>query len=172
MRAFLFILALLIAAPACLAAPADNIADTLVAAARKQTITPDSLPDDFAHMTRFVRHNGGPMVLFTDGGMTDGYVRHAQAHFATAPAARDPGRIDPLFTVAFEMVQQPDFTFESLAAALEQRLGTPDGSSNQPGAAFRNWHLKQPAGRTLTVAKAQASDNGDPITIVQLTQDR
>jgi hypothetical protein len=178
MRIFAYgLMLLLLAIPALLARPAagaavDEIADALVQAAEKPTITPDSLPADFARLARFVRHDASGMVLFTDGGSTDGYVRHAQAHFDTAPAAANgPGAL-PLFSLAFEFVDQPDFSFDGLAAALEQRLGTPSARSDQTGATFRTWQLKQPAGRTVTIARAQASDNGDPITIVQMMQSR
>jgi hypothetical protein len=78
----------------------------------------------------------------------------------------------PLFSVAFELASQPDFTFEGLSSALEQRLGTPTTSSNQAGATFRTWLLKQPDGRSFTIARAQGSDNGDPVTIVHLIQKR
>ena len=154
-----------------LAAPADDIADALNVALAKP-ITADSLPNDFARLTRFVRHDSSNMVLFTDGGSTDGYVRHAQAHFDISAAPRAAGSTDPLFTIAFELVEQPDFTFSGFAAALDRRLGTPATSSTQPGAVFRRWLLKAPAGRSLTLAQAQASDNGDPITIVQIMQAR
>jgi hypothetical protein len=161
----------LVARPAA-AAPTDEIADALAQGAEKPTITPDSLPADFARLARFVRHDAAGMVLFTDGGSTDGYVRHAQAHFDTAQAPGKEQSGIPLFSVALELVDQPDFSFEGLAAALEQRLGTPSSRSDQTGATFRTWELKQPAGRTVTVARAQASDNGDPITIVQIMQKR
>jgi len=75
-------------------------------------------------------------------------------------------------SVAFELANQSDFTFEGLAAALEQRLGTPTTSSNQIGATFRTWLLKQPDGRSFTIAQAQGSDNGDAVTIVHLIQKR
>ena len=152
------------------AAPTDDIADVLAEAGR-QPITPDTLPTDFARLTKFVRHDGNGMVLFTDGGPTDGYVRHAEARFDISKAPVN-GPSTPLFSVAFELVDQPDFTFEGLASALEQRLGTPSASSNQAGATFRTWLLKAPEGRSYTVARAAASDNGDPITIVQLLQKR
>jgi len=152
------------------AAPTDDIADALVAGAH-QPITADSLPTDFARLAKFVRHEANGMVLFTDGGPTDGYVRHAQAQFdiATIPHG---GPTMPLFSVAFELVDQPGFTFDGLAAAMEQRLGTPSVSSNQAGAIFRTWLLKEPAGRSVTIAQAQASDNGDRITVVDMIQKR
>jgi len=149
------------------AAPVDGIADALVAAANKAEITANSLPDDFARLSRFVRRDTGGMAIFSDGGPTDGYVRHAQARVALAPQGDTTGLV---FMVAFELTSQPDFTFEGLSSALEGRLGTPSSSSNQAGNAFRSWQLKQVNGRTLTVAKSQASDNGDPVTIVSLTQ--
>jgi hypothetical protein len=161
---------MLLAGPAE-SAPTDDIADVLVQAAHKPEITVGSLPDDFLRLTRFVRHDGNGMVLFSDGGATDGYVRHAQAHFDTAPAATGPGTA-PLFSVALEFVSQPGFTFEGLSSALEQRLGTPSLSSNQTGATFRTWLLKQPGGRSLQVASAHGSDNGDPVTVVYIIQDR
>jgi len=154
------------------AAPADDVADALVSAGKKADITPDSLPSDFARLTRFVRHEGNGMVLFSDGGSTDGYVRHAQAHFDISHAPRAGADKIPLFSVAFELVDQADFSFEGLSSALEQRLGTPTVSSNQTGATFRTWLLKDPAGRNFTIARSQASDNGDPITIVQVMQNR
>jgi hypothetical protein len=166
-----FLAALLIAfaisAPAW-AAPTDDIADVLALSAKKQ-ITVDSLPDDFARLTKFVRHDANGMVLFSDGGGTDGYVRHSQARYDIAPA-QHAGVKSPLFSVAFEFANEANFTFEGLAAALAQRLGTPSTSSNQTGATFRTWLLDDPKGRSLTIATAQASDNGDPITIVQLIQ--
>ncbi len=167
--AWLFLAVLALACPA-FAAPTDDIADALVQAGTKP-ITADSLPSDFARLTKFVRHDANGMVLFTDGGSTDGYVRHAQAHYDIA-ALPHGGAAMPLFSVAFELVNQQDFTFEGLASALEQRLGTPSVSSNQAGAVFRTWLLKQPDGRSFTLAQAQASDNGDPVTVVQLIQKR
>ncbi len=156
---------------AAMAAPADDIADALVTAGNKAQITADSLPNDFARLSRFVRHDAGGMAIFSDGGPTDGYVRHAQARFDLAAMPRG-GANAPLFTVAFDLANEPDFTFEGLAAALEARLGTPISSANQIGNSFRMWRLKQVDGRTLTIAKSQASDNGDPVTIVDLTQKR
>lgn len=150
------------------ATPTEDIADTLVQSGTK-TITADSLPADFARLTKFVRHEGNGMVLFSDGGSTDGYVRHAQARFDTTSGPLAGPKM-PLFSVAFELVNQENFTFEGLAAAMALRLGTPSASSNQTGATFRTWLLKQPEGRSITVATAQASDNGDQITIVQLIQ--
>ncbi len=161
-----------IGVPLAQAAATDDVADALVSAGKKTDITPDSLPGDFARLTRFVRHEGNGMILFSDGGSTDGYVRHAQAHFDTARVPRTGNDKIPLFSVAIELVDQPDFSFEGLASALEQRLGTPSLSSNQSGATFRTWILKNPDGRNFTVARAQASDNGDPITIVQVMQNR
>jgi hypothetical protein len=171
MRVLAIALALLIfAPPAANAAPTDDVANAVSAAVEKSDITPDSLPADFARLTRFVRHEASGMVLFTDGGATDGYVRHAQAQFAkTAGAPANQGKA-PLFSVALEFVDQPDFSFEGLSAALEKRLGPPTTRSDQSGATFRTWLLKQPEGRTMTVARAQASDNGDPITIVYIIQ--
>jgi hypothetical protein len=152
------------------AAPIDDIADALVSAGTKQ-ITADSLPTDFARLTKFTRHEANGMVIFADGGPTDGYVRHAQAQYDTSAVPRT-GPNAPLFSVAFELAEQPDFTFEGLSAALEQRLGTPTTSSNQTGATFRTWLLKNPDGRSFTIAQAQGSDNGDPVTIVHLIQKR
>jgi hypothetical protein len=154
------------------ASPTDDVADALVLAGKKPDITPDSLPNEFARLTRFVRHEGNGMVLFSDGGSTDGYVRHAQARFDTSRAPRAGTDKIPVFSVAFELVDQSDFSFEGLASALEQRLGTPSVSSNQTGGTFRTWLLKNPDGRSFTVARAQASDNGDPITVVQVMQNR
>ncbi|MDB5394699.1 MAG: hypothetical protein JWM91_2205 [Rhodospirillales bacterium] len=156
------------AAAVASAAPTDDIADALVQGGTK-AITADSLPADFDRLTKFVRHDGNGMVLFSDGGMTDGYIRHAQARFDTRTGPRAGAKM-PLFSVAFELVNQDNFTFEGLAAALAQRLGTPSASSNQTGAVFRTWLLKHPEGRSFTIATSQASDNGDPITIVQLIQ--
>jgi hypothetical protein len=153
------------------AAPTDDIADALVAAGTKPQITADSLPGDFARLTRFTRHEANGMVIFADGGPTDGYVRHAQAQYDTSAVPRG-GPNMPLFSVAFELANQADFTFEGLSAALEQRLGTPTTSSNQTGATFRTWLLKQPDGRSFTIAQTQGSDNGDPVTIVHLIQKR
>jgi hypothetical protein len=153
------------------AAPTDDVADALVASGRKADITADSLPGDFARLTRFNRHEANGMVIFSDGGPTDGYVRHAQAQYDTSAIPRG-GPSAPLFSVAFELANQPDFTFEGLSSALEQRLGTPTTSSNQVGATFRTWLLKQPDGRSVTIAQAQGSDNGDPVTIVHLIQKR
>jgi hypothetical protein len=153
------------------AAPTDDVADALVSAGSKPQITADSLPDDFARLTKFTRHEANGMVIFADGGPTDGYVRHAQAEYDTSAVPRG-GPNAPLFSIAFELANQPDFTFEGLAAALEQRLGTPTTSSNQVGATFRTWLLKNPDGRSVTIAQAQGSDNGDPVTIVHLIQKR
>ena len=153
------------------AAPTDDIADALVAAGSKPQITADSLPGDFARLTKFTRHEANGMVIFADGGPTDGYVRHAQAQYDTSIVPRT-GPNAPLFSVAFELAEQPDFTFEGLSAALEQRLGTPTTSSNQTGATFRTWLLKNPEGRSFTIAQAQGSDNGDPVIIVHLIQKR
>ena len=165
--AFTLTLALASAGPGH-AAPTDDIADALVRGGTK-AITADSLPQDFARLTKFVRHDGNGMILFSDGGMTDGYVRHAQARFDTK-AGPQAGAVMPMFSVAFELVNQENFTFEGLAAALSQRLGTPSASSDQVGAVFRTWLLKQPEGRSITLATSQASDNGDPISIVQMIQ--
>ena len=151
------------------AAPTDEIADALVTAANKPEITATSLPNDFARFSRFVRRDVGGMAIFSDGGPTDGYVRHAQARVALSSQGDTTGLV---FTVAFELASQQDFTFEGLSSALEGRLGTPTSSSNQAGNSFRSWQLKQVNGRTLTIAKSQASDNGDPVTIVSLTQKR
>ena len=152
-----------------MAAPADEMADALVTACSKPEITANSLPDDFARLSRFVRRDAGDMAIFSDGGPTDGYVRHAQARFALSSQGDATALV---FTVALELANQPDFTFEGLSSALENRLGTPTSSSNQTGNSFRSWQLKQVNGRTLTIAKSQASDNGDPVTIVSLTQKR
>jgi len=154
-----------------MAAPTDDIADVLVTAGNKAQITAESLPNDFARLSRFVRHDAGGMAIFADGGPTDGYVRHAQARFDLSAMPRS-GANATLFTVAFELTSQSDFTFEGLAAALAARLGTPTSSANQIGNIFRIWRLKDVSGRTLTIAKSQASDNGDPVTIVSLTQQR
>ncbi|HTJ62383.1 MAG TPA: hypothetical protein VL899_01120 [Alphaproteobacteria bacterium] len=160
-------------APAALAGSApDTIADVIVAAANKPDITPDSLPNDFARLARFVRHDGKGMVLFSDGGSTDGYVRHAQAHFDTTAPSVMAATKTPLFTIAFELVDQQDFTFSGFSAALAARLGTPSDSSDQAGATFRMWTLKQPNGRIVRVDRGQASDNGDSVTIVQIMQNR
>jgi len=150
-----------------MAAPVDGIADALVNAANKPEITAESLPNDFARMSRFVRRDAGGMAIFSDGGPTDGYVRHAQARVALSPQGDTTGLV---FMVAFELAIEADFSFEGLSSALEGRLGTPTSSSNQAGNAFRSWQLKQVNGRTLTIAKAQASDNGDPVIVVSLTQ--
>lgn len=161
----------LLAGAGAQAAPTSDIADALTDASRKP-ITAETLPKDFARLTHFVRHDANGMVLYTDGGPADGYVRHAQAHFDLTPTVRKDADKVPLFAVAFEFVDQPDFSYEGLAAALEQRLGTPTAHSNQTGAIFRTWLLKQPEGRTVTLARAQGSDNGDTITIFQLIQNR
>jgi hypothetical protein len=167
---FLAVLAIgLSLAGAAMAGPADEMADALVAASSKAEITADSLPNDFARLSRFVRRDTGGMAIFSDGGPTDGYVRHAQARFALSPQGDTTGLV---FMVALELTSQPDFTFEGLSSALEGRLGTPTSSSNQTGNSFRSWQLKQVNGRTLTIAKSQASDNGDPVTIVSLNQKR
>jgi hypothetical protein len=154
-----------------MAAPTDDIADALVTAGTKAEITAESMPNDFGRLSRFVRHDAGGMAIFSDGGPTDGYVRHAQAHFDLSAMPRG-GAGTPQFLVAFELANQPDFTFEGLSSALEARLGTPTSSSNQAGATFRTWNLKQVNGRSLTIAKAPSSDNGDPVTIVDLKQNR
>jgi len=160
-------LAVALFAGRAMAAPVDGIADALVTAANKAEITAESLPNDFARMSRFVRRDAGGMAIFSDGGPTDGYVRHAQARVALSPQGDTTGLV---FMVAFELTIQSDFTFEGLSSALEGRLGTPTSSSNQAGNSFRSWQMKQVNGRTLTIAKSQASDNGDPVTIVSLTQ--
>ena len=172
MKAFAIALALALCAPALLAraAATDEIAAALIDAGQKP-ITADSLPADFARLAHFVRHEANGMVLFTDAGPADGHVRAAQAHFDTAPV-RGPNDKIPLFSVAFELVDQPDFSFDGLASAMEHRLGTPTASSNRSGAVFRTWLMPNPAGRSFTIARAQGSDNGDPITIVQLVQNR
>lgn len=163
--------ALLFAGMAQASAPTEDIADALVSAGSKPNITADSLPTDFARLARFTKHEANGMLIFSDGGPTDGYVRHAQAQFDTSVEPRGGANM-PLFSVAFELASQPDFTFEGLSAALEQRLGTPTTSSNQSGATFRTWLLKQPDGRSFTVAQAQGSDNGDPVIVVHLIQKR
>src|ERR1700722_5290820 len=156
---------------AAYAAPTDDIADALVAAGTKPRITADSLPADFARLTKFPPHEANGMVIFADGGPTDGFVRHAQAQYDTSAIPRG-GPNMTLFSVAFELARKPDFTFEGLSSALEERLGKPTTSSNQAGATFRTWLLKQPDGRSVTIAQAQGSDNGDPVTIVHLIQKR
>jgi hypothetical protein len=163
-------LAALLTMPA-FAGPTDDVADALVQAGTA-AITPNTLPDDFARLTKFVRHEANGMILYTDGGPTDGYVRHAQAHFDTTADIRKGADKIPLFSVAFELVEQPDFTFDGFAAAMEKRLGTPSVSSNRAGSTFRTWLLKQPQGRTFTIARAQASDNPDSVTVVELIQAR
>src|ERR1700744_4201430 len=110
------------------AAPADQMADALVATASKDEITAESLPNDFARLSRFVRHDSGGMAIFSDGGPADGSVRYAQPPFDLS-AMPHGGANAPLFTVAFEFASQADFTFEGLAAALETRLGTPTSSA-------------------------------------------
>ena len=159
-------------APLAAEPPADEIANALIDAGSKP-ITADSLPADFARLVHFERHEGNGMVLFTDSMPADGHVRNAQAHFSVPN--KSAGVIDsglPLFAVAFELVDEPDFTFEGLASAIARRLGTPTASSNRNGATFRTWLMKAPLGRSFTIAKAQATDNGDPITIVQLVQNK
>ena len=158
-------------AASAFATPVDDVADALVQAGTKP-ITADSLPTDFARLTQFVRHDANGMILYTDGGPTDGYVRHAQAHFDLTPSVRKGADKIPLFAVAFELADQTDFSFDGLASALEKRLGTPSVSSNRGGSVFRTWLLKQPAGRTFTIARAQASDNAESITVVELIQNR
>lgn len=154
------------------AAPTDDIADVLVTAGKKADISPETLPADFARLTRFVRHDGKGMILFSDGGSTDGYVRHAQAQFTIlAGPVADTSKM-PLFMVALELVDQPDFTFEALSSALTQRLGTPTDSSNQAGATFRTWMLPEPKGRVVRIDRGQASDNGDPVIVVRVMQNR
>jgi len=170
MKIFALVLALVLSAGGASAAAVDDIANVIVEAGRKP-ITVDSLPSDFARLAHFVRHEANGMVLFTDTAPADGHVRNAQAHFDTA-TTRGPGDRIPLFAVAFELVDEPGFTFDGLASALSHKLGTPTASSNRSGAVFRTWLLTQPAGRSLTVARAQATDNGDPITIIQLLQNR
>lgn len=165
------LLSTLLSAGGVRAAATDEIAAALVDAGRKP-ITADSLPGDFGRLAHFVRHEANGMVLFTDGGPADGHVRNAQAHFDVTSAVRGPNDKIPLFAVAFELVDEPDFSFDGLAAAMEHRLGTPTASSNRTGAVFRTWLLPSPVGRSFTIARAQASDNGDPITIVQLVQNR
>ncbi len=173
MKLLVTVLALMmLMAPHVRAAPADGIADALVEAVRKPAITADTLPADLGRLTRFVRHDGNGVVLFTNGDATDGYVRHAYASFDTLGSARKNGDKIPLFSVAIEFVEQPDFTFENLASTLEQRLGTPSISSNQSGATFRTWLLKGLPGRSLQIARTQGSDNGDPVTIVYIIQNR
>ena len=78
----------------------------------------------------------------------------------------------PLFSVALELVDQPDFSFNGLAAAMEHQLGTPTTTSNQSGATIRMWLLKDPQGRSITLARAPGSDNGEMVTIYQLIQNR
>jgi hypothetical protein len=163
--------ALSLTGAALASAPVDDMADALVTAGSKANITAESLPADFARLTKFTKHEANGMLIFSDGGPTDGYVRHAQAQYDTGSVPRG-GASMPLFSVAFELAIQSDFTFEGLAAALEQRLGTPTTSSNQSGATFRTWLLKQPDGRSFTVAQAQGSDNGDPVIVVHLIQKR
>ena len=161
----------LIPTPAALAAPTDDIADALIDAAKKP-ITADSLPADFARLTRFIRHEANGLILYTDGGPTDGYVRHAQAHFDPTPTIRKGVDMTPQFDVVIDLADQDGFTYKDMAAALERRLGTPTTSSDQPGAIFRAWLLKEPVGRSITLAHAQGSDGPDMTTIFQLIQNR
>ena len=84
--AALFLAGALSLAGSAKAAPVDGIADALVTAANKAEITANSLPDDFARLSRFVRRDTGGMAIFSDGGPTDGYVRHAQARDSCIPS--------------------------------------------------------------------------------------
>jgi len=166
--AFVFLLAM---AGTALAAPVDDVAGVLADAGRKP-LTADSLSTDFARLSHFKRSDSNGMVLFTQEAPADGHVRNAQAQFDTIGATRPATDKMPLFSVAFELVDQPDFSFDGLAAALERKLGTPTASSNQAGAVFRTWLLAEPHGRSFTLARAQGSDNGEMITIVQVVQSR
>jgi hypothetical protein len=173
MRAIIGLFVLLLAAVAgtALAAPADDVAAALADAGRK-ALTADSLPTDFARLSHFKRTDTNGMVLFTQETPADGHVRNAQAQFDMMGASRPATDKMPLFSVAFEFVDQPDFSFDALAAALEHKLGTPTASSNQAGAVFRTWLLAEPHGRSVTLARAQGSDNGETVTIFQLVQNR
>jgi hypothetical protein len=153
------------------ATSADDFAATL-ADRSAAALTADTLTTSFAPLARFARRDVAGKAIFSDDGIADGHVRHAQASFDLRPPAPNATGKSPLFFIALQLTDEPDFTFEGLASGLEHRLGAPDESSGREGAVFRTWHLKAVPGRTLTVAQSQASDNGDPITVVQIVQDR
>jgi hypothetical protein len=94
------------------------------------------------------------------------------ARFELGPVSAPVGGKATQFSIAIEFTDQPDFSYATLAAALEQRLGTPNMSSSEIGAVFRTWLLTNPAGRSLQLAKAQGSDNGDPVSVVYIIQNR
>lgn len=172
MKALLAALVFLLAAAGTgLAAPVDQVAAVL-ADATKKALTPDSFPTDFARLSHFKRSDANGMVLFTQEAPADGHVRNAQAQFDTMGASRPAAEAMPLFSIAFELVDQPDFDFAGFAAAMEHQLGTPAGSSNQSGATFRKWSLAEPRGRSITIARAPGSDNGEMAVIVQIVQSR
>lgn len=154
-----------------LAAPVDEVAAVLADAGHKP-MTVDSFPTTFARLAHFKRSDANGMVLFTQEAPADGHIRNAQAQFDTMGTARPTIEKMPIFSVAFELVDQPDFSFNGLAAAMEHQLGTPTASSNQPGATFRTWLLKDPQGRSITLARAPGSDNGEMAIIYQLLQNR
>jgi hypothetical protein len=164
--------AILLGLPASARAAATDDMARELAERVARPITADSLPADFAPIARFVRREMGGQVMFSDGGIADGHVRHAQASFDLRAPAPGAAAKTPAFFIALELVDEPDFTFDGIAAALERRLGPPDESSGRAGALFRTWHLKALPGRTVTIAPSQASDNGDAVTIVQIVQDR
>ncbi|HLG86327.1 MAG TPA: hypothetical protein VKZ79_03930 [Alphaproteobacteria bacterium] len=168
---FVAIAFLLAAAGTAVAAPVDEVAAVLADAGRKP-LTVESLPVTFARLVHFKRSDANGMVLFTEEAPADGHVRQAQAQFDTVGAARPAAEKMPVFSVALELVDQPDFSFNGLAAAMEHQLGTPTASSNQAGATFRTWLLKDPQGRSITLARAPGSDNGDTAIIYQLVQNR
>lgn len=171
MKFFALILAFLLAAAPARASDADDIA-RIVSDLAQKSITPDTLTAGFAPLVQFVRRDTKDMLLFTDGKLVDGHVRHAQAQFDGKVGSRTTGDRTPVFSIALELGDEPDFTFDGLAAGFSRRLGTPGATSNRAGATYRVWYLKQPKGRTLTVARGQASDNGEPVTIIQLLQER
>jgi len=73
--------------------------------------------------------------------------------------------------IAIELVDQPDFT-RAMSSPCPSAWAPPADSSNQAGATFRTWALPEPKGRVLRIDRGQASDNGDPVIVAQVMQNR
>jgi len=153
-----------------LAAATDDIADVLVTAAKKAEITPDSLPADFARLTRFVRHDSNGMVLFSDGGSTDGYVRHAKRS-SRSPPARSPIRQDAALHDCHRAGGPAGLTFEAMSSALSQRWAHRPTAPTRPARPSAPGRCPNPRARPQN-RPGQASDNGDPVIVAQVMQNR
>lgn len=91
--------------------------------------------------------------LFQSSGASP-YVRGAEAKFA-----------GPRMLLRIELTPDTNINLDMLATELEQRLGRPI----QRGLALRRWHPK--AGLEMSLRTDSASDNGDPVLVLELRRD-